>query len=71
MQAGANADLFREIRAVTRKIPCLKIGWMKVQVRRDQDQHDVNEMLNIAMGKLANTINFENRFHSKNKSRSF
>ena len=28
-------------------------------------------MLNIAMGKLANTINFENRFHSKNKSRSF
>ena len=43
MQAGSNADLLREIRAFSRKLPRLHFKWVKVEAHLDKDPHTPNE----------------------------
>ena len=59
MQAGSNADLLREIRAVSRKLPRLHIKWVKVEAHLDRDPQTLNKVLNVEMDKLADTVHFD------------
>ena len=71
MQAGSNSDLLREIRAVYRKLPLLHIKWVKVEAHLDRDPQTLNEVLNVEMNKLVDTVHFDSIWKAKPAAQTF
>ena len=65
MQAGSNADLLRYIISVYIKIPRLHIKWVKVEANLDRDPQTLNEVLNVEMNKLVDTVHFDSIWKAK------
>jgi hypothetical protein len=71
MQVGSSADLFREIRALSRKPPRFHFKWVKVDAHIDREPQTLSEILNVEMVKFVGTVHFDPLWKSKPAAQTF
>ena len=56
MRGGTNTNLLQEIRVVMRRLPEMKVKWVKVKAHRKREAETYHEVINDEMDTLAITL---------------